>query len=112
MIAVVHSSVLLRQLFGEKNPFAEWRRVDEAYASRLVEVLASLDVVAISDSILSRAAAPMPTTLGTLDAIHLATAMAVAEARNSAVVLLTHDEQLARAAVASGLEVAGISRRP
>jgi predicted nucleic acid-binding protein len=51
--------------------------------------------------VLTRAAGPMPTVVGSLDAIHLATAL------EPGFVLLTHDKQLARAARASGLDVGG-----
>jgi predicted nucleic acid-binding protein len=50
----------------------------------------------------------MPTVLGTLDALHLATALEVKRALAPKLVLLTHDEQLARAARASGLAVLGV----
>jgi len=138
MIAVVDTSILLRKLFGEKGAFAGWNQLDEAFVSRLVEVeigrvidrarlggsiddeqvehlhrearavLAAMHVVSLSDAILLRAAGPMPTTLGTLDAIHLATALEVSAARGPSVVLLTHDAQLARAGTASGLDVLGM----
>jgi predicted nucleic acid-binding protein len=49
----------------------------------------------------------MPTTLGTLDALHLATALELAAGGVAGLVLATHDAQLARAARASGLEVIG-----
>ncbi len=39
-------------------------------------VLRSIDVVAVNDAVLDRAASAMPTSLGTLDAIHLAAARA------------------------------------
>jgi predicted nucleic acid-binding protein len=71
-------------------------------------LLRSVEVLALSERILVRAGAPMPTVLGSLDAIHLATALEVAAARNGQLVLATHDEQLGRAARASGLEVWGV----
>jgi hypothetical protein len=49
----------------------------------------------------------MPTTLGTLDAIHLATALALATTLDEPLVVATHDAHLARAARASGLDVRG-----
>lgn len=138
MIAVIDTSVLLRKLFGEKGAFAAWDRIDEAFVSRLVEVeigrmidrsrlastiddeqvehlhretrqvLMTMHVVALSEAVLLRAARPMPTTLGTLDAIHLATALEVSASRGPSVTLLTHDAQLARAGTASGLDVLGV----
>jgi len=138
MIALLDTSVLLRKLFGEPASLAEWSQITEAYASRILplelgraidrsrlagdiddrqvehlhrearRLLRSVDILALSERILVRAGAPMPTVLGSLDAIHLATALEVAAARNDPVVLATHDEQLGRAARASGLEVRGV----
>jgi predicted nucleic acid-binding protein len=70
-------------------------------------MLRSIEIVALTEPILRRAAGPMPTTLGTLDAIHLATALEIAPAVDGPLVVATHDRQLARAARASGLEVVG-----
>jgi predicted nucleic acid-binding protein len=137
MKAYVDTSVVLRKLFGEAGALREWRTIDAAWSSRLLPIeasrtidryrlegriddaavaalhgelrrqLGSIEIVALSDPILARAAAAMPTVLGTLDAIHLATALEVAAAGNPSLVLATHDVQLARAARASGLEVVG-----
>lgn len=138
MIALLDTSVVLRKLFGEPDALAEWGQVRQAYASRvlLVElgraidrsrlagdiddeqvdqlhrearrILRSVDVLALSERILLRAAGPMPTTLGSLDAIHLATALDLAPSLTGDFVLATHDRQLARAARASGLGVCGV----
>src|SRR5438045_2737011 len=72
-------------------------------AYRLLEAVSLADV---STPILRRAADPFPTPLGTLDAIHLATALAWRDARRE-VVMATHDAQLALAARACGFEVLG-----
>jgi predicted nucleic acid-binding protein len=138
VIAVVDSSVLLRKLFGEKNSLAEWPRIVEAYASRLLPVeiarvierarlmqridddqvgelhseyrraARSIEILALTESILVRATMPMPVIVGSLDAIHLATALALADTLAETPVLATHDEQLARAARAFGLPVIGV----
>jgi len=50
----------------------------------------------------------MPTMVGTPDAIHLATALDVAGALRKRLTMATHDQQLGRAARASGLEVVGL----
>jgi len=137
VIVFIDTSVLLRKLFGEPDPLPQWSEVSEAYASRLLpievgraidrarlagdindqqveqlhsearRVLASIDILALSELILNRAASPMPTVLGTLDSLHLATAMALADTLATAPVFATHDVQLARAARASGLDVVG-----
>jgi hypothetical protein len=49
----------------------------------------------------------MPVPLGTLDAIHLATALLWRETREMDLVLANHDRALAAASRASGLRVAG-----
>ena len=50
----------------------------------------------------------MPTELGTLDAIHLATALLWKESTGSDLVMATHDTALGLAATAHGLIVVGV----
>jgi uncharacterized protein len=137
VIALVDTSVILRKLYGEPDPLAEWSRIRKGYASRLLpvelgrvihrtrlegeiddgeveqlqrearRVLRSLEVVALDERILARAGGPLPTAVGTLDAVHLATALELATSRAPGLVVATHDRQLARAARASGLEAVG-----
>lgn len=57
---------------------------------------------------LARAAQPFPTTLGTLDAIHLSTALLWRERTGEALTLATHDGALALGARAFGLPVVGV----
>jgi len=136
VIAYVDASVLLRLVLGEPGRLAKWREVETAVSSALaeVEVLRTLDrlrvgaeltpeetadrrgtayrlleavsLADVSTPILRRAADPFPTPLSTLDAIHLATALAWRDARRE-VVMATHDAQLALAARACGFEVIG-----
>ena len=73
----------------------------------VLRVLRSSELVDISRSILQRAAQPMPTTLGTLDAIHLSTALLWQERSGDTLSMATHDYALATAARAHGLEVLG-----
>jgi predicted nucleic acid-binding protein len=138
MIAYVDTSVLLRKLFREPAPLAKWASIEQAYASQLllVEVsrvidrcrltgrlddesvaqlheetarlVQSIDMVHLNDDLLERATLPMPTVIGTLDALHLVTALEIKRTLAPKVVFLTHDEQLARAARASGLAVQGL----
>ena len=49
----------------------------------------------------------MPIALGSLDAIHLASALLWTELGDGAAVMATHDRTLAQAAKASGLGVIG-----
>jgi predicted nucleic acid-binding protein len=71
-------------------------------------VLASLVLVDVTPPVLERAAQPLPTVLGTLDAIHLSTALLWREIEAEPVSFATHDRALARAARACGLGVVGI----
>lgn len=137
MIAYLDSSVLLRAILGQPGRLAQWDSIETGVASALVEVecLRTLDRLrlrtGISDAdlaarreavyrlteemelveptppLLRRAAQPMPTPLGTLDAIHLATALMWREARDQDLVVATHDQALALAARGSGLRVIG-----
>ena len=70
-------------------------------------LLDTLEVVALDATVLARAAQPMPTELGTLDAIHLSTALLWRDASGADLVMATHDAALALAARASGLKAVG-----
>jgi len=136
----VDSSVVLRIILGEPQPLREWRRIDRAISSQLVrleclrtidraglratlddrevaarrgallEVLDGFDMVPIDAAVLQRAADPFPTTLGSLDAIHLASAVRIRD-QVPHLRLATHDEELATAARAVGFAVLGVSVR-
>jgi hypothetical protein len=58
--------------------------------------------------VLSRAGEPLPTPLGTLDAIHLASALTWRERMGALPMMATHDAALGLAARAFGFEVRGI----
>lgn len=137
MIAYVESSVVLRLVLGQPGALREWRALDRGVASALVEVeclrtldrvrlaaglpetelarrretvfriLETLEVVEPTRPALSRAAQPLPVALGTLDAIHLATALAWREATDTELAFATHDSRLATAARALGLRTVG-----
>lgn len=139
MIAYLDSSVLLRVVLGQRDRLEDWSRIREGVASALVEVeclrtldrlklsaglsdrdLAArreavyrlLDEVSVVDAgraILSRASQPFPTPLGTLDAIHLATALAWRESGHPGLVMATHDAALGTAARAMGFDVRGVA---
>jgi hypothetical protein len=63
----------------------------------------------ITNQVLQRASETFPTVVGTLDALHLATALSIREIENVHL-LLTHDPQLATAARSLGFEVMGIDQ--
>ena len=58
--------------------------------------------------VLSRASEPMPTPLGTVDALHLATALVWRERVGALGVVVTHDTALGLAARTFGFDVRGI----
>ena len=138
MIAYLDSSVLLRVILGQRDKLRARKSIERGVASALVQVecLRTLDrlrlraglsdedlaerrqtvfriideteVVEPSMVVLDRAARPFPTELGTLDAIHLATALMWREARGEEIIMATHDRALGTAARASGLQVVGL----
>ena len=140
MIAYVDASVLLRVALGQPDALPEWKRVKRGVASTLVAteslrtldrlrlraslsdaevairratilaIIASLELVDIDAAVLDRAAQPMPTELGTLDAIHLATAILWKAMTGAELVVATHDGALAVAAEAHGFPVVGAAR--
>ena len=68
----------------------------------------AMEVVEPTRPVLSRAAQPLPTELGTLDAIHLATATLWRDGEEVDLVMATHDMALGIAARACGLPVIGV----
>lgn len=131
------TSVLLRKLLGEKGSLKEWGAWDACYTSEitLVEAHRALDrlrllgqitdeeiaqkaellrnmlkaigVIPVDSLVLKRSMQSFPTILGTLDAIHLASAALFKDNKKTDIVLLTHDRQLGLAAKAIGLETRG-----
>jgi len=138
MIAYVDASVLLRVALGQPDALPQWRDIDEGVASALITteclrtldrlrlraklsdadvairraailaLIASVQIVEIDSIVLDRAAQPMPTELGTLDAIHLATALLFKDQTRASLVMATHDAALALGAQAHGFTVLGI----
>ena len=71
------------------------------------EWLEAIDLVLLRPAILSRACEPLPTPLGTLDALHLATALVWRDRLQQPLTVATHDEALALAARGFGFHVLG-----
>jgi predicted nucleic acid-binding protein len=69
--------------------------------------LEAIDLVLLRPPVLSRASEPMPMPLGTLDAVHLATALIWRDRMGPLPSMATHDTALASAARAFGFEVLG-----
>ncbi len=137
MRAYIDSSVLLRIVLNEPKQLAEWQSIKYGIASALVEVeclrtldrlrvrgvlsqdqltdyrtkifevIDELEIIEISRPVLSRASSPFPTQLGTLDAIHLSTALSYRDIRGEQITFTTHDKELALAAKAVGFETLG-----
>ncbi len=76
----------------------------------ILRPIASLELVELDEVVLERAAQPMPTELGTLDALHLATAVLWRDMSSADLVMATHDAALGLAARAHGFAVVGIPR--
>jgi hypothetical protein len=62
-----------------------------------------LSIIEIGSAVKTRAADSFPTIIGTLDAIHLATALLWQEIAGESVSIWTHDRQLALCASAMGM---------
>lgn len=138
MIAYIDSSVLLRIVLGQKDRLREWKHIRTGVASALVEteclrtldrlrfshglsgtglaarreavfrLVGEMEVVEITRPVLGRASQPFPVPLGTLDAIHLSTALLWKDRGPDDLVMATHDAALATAARACGIPVVGV----
>jgi uncharacterized protein len=86
---------------------------DESVSERraaALETIEGLSLVPIVPRVLERAAEPFPTMLGTLGAIHLASALLVRDEFDD-LSLATHDKELAVAGRAEGFRVHGYPSR-
>jgi len=136
VIVYVDSSVLLRIVLGEPARLRGWRSITRPMSSELLrleclrtidrarirerladaevaerraailEHVDSFELIRLDTRVMERAAEAFPTTLGSLDAIHLASAV-LARADEPDLALATHDGQLATAARAMGFRVLG-----
>ena len=137
MIAYVDSSALLRHVLSEPGALSELRTAERLVSSELLVVeclrtidrlrlkeaisaddagtrrraaeewMEAIDLVRLSTPVLSRASDPMPVSLGSLDALHLATALVWRDQTGQALTMATHDTALALAARSYGIEVVG-----
>ena len=136
MNVYVDSSVVLRVILNEPEPLPEWPTIQRPVSSELlrVEVLRAIDrarirlglddqavaeqrvaaltmldgcrLMAVNSVVMARAADPFPTVVGSLDAIHLSTALLAREEYQD-LAFATHDNQLGTAVEAMGFEVLG-----
>ena len=141
MNAYLDSSVFLRVLLNQKGRLKEFGKISRPVASLLLktetlrtidrlrtaghidsdqavalaaqahESLGSVEFIPLTDTIMASAGGSFPVSLGTLDAIHLVSAQMWTLSFKEDLAFLTHDEQLGKAAMASGFKVLGM-RQP
>jgi predicted nucleic acid-binding protein len=138
MIAYVDSSVLLRLALGQPGRLVQWPRIDRAVSSTLAQaecartldrlrhrgalptpqfakaagylkrLLGAVDLLRITDAVLRRAGEPFASPLGTLDAIHLASALLFRDTEElDGLVFATHDAELSTGAQLLAFETTG-----
>ena len=137
MIAYIDTSALLRIVLREPGAVDDLRTYDGLVSSELIAVesartidrlrhqgvltmeeaterssvvndwLEAVDLVLLRPPVLSRASEPMAMPVGTLDAIHLATALIWRDRLGPLPQMVTHDAALGAAARAFGFDVRG-----
>jgi predicted nucleic acid-binding protein len=137
LITYLDSSVVLRIILGSPEPLAGWKEIEHSISSRLLyvecqrtlerlrlaekkpadviairkktveDLISAVDLFDVTNGILQRAGERFVAPLKTLDAIHLATALAFRDERRENLAFATHDKQLARAARALDFSVLG-----
>jgi predicted nucleic acid-binding protein len=142
MKAYIDSSIILRIILGEENRIKLPDNLDEFAASEILKIecfrtfdrmqrvqkiadneiaaryaglhraIRSLRIIKLTDTISKKACESFPVILKTLDAIHLASAILWQQQEETDILFLTHDEQLAKAALAMGFKVLGVPDTP
>jgi predicted nucleic acid-binding protein len=137
MTAYIDTSVLLRIVLREPGALEDLRAYEALVSSELIAVesartidrlriqgllttqeaaeriravnewLEAIDLVLLRPPVLSRASEPMPMPIGTLDAIHLATALIWRDRMGPLPEMVTHDTVLGAAARTFGFDVRG-----
>jgi predicted nucleic acid-binding protein len=138
MIAYLDTSALLRIILREPGALDDLRAYEALVSSELIAIesartidrlriqgsltpheaaermgavndwLEAIDLVLLRPPVLSRASDPMPMPIGTLDAIHLATALIWRDRMGLLPEMATHDTALGAAARTFGFEVRGL----
>lgn len=138
MNVYLDSSVVLRKLLTQPHSFEKWGQWDHAWTSVLASVeclrtidrlrverlltddevastfahlrqmTASIEQLTLTTDVLQKASDAYPTTLDTLDAIHVASALLLQEDSDHPLIFVTHDKQQGIAARAVGFRVEGI----
>jgi predicted nucleic acid-binding protein len=142
VIAYIDTSVLLRVVLKQDLPLKEWDDLEGGISSSLLAVegyrtfdqlwhrdeltdselaekrilfttfLPHLEIQPLDERVLELAAQPLPTSLATLDALHLATAMLYRAGQppdERPIYFATHDVALAVAAKAMHFHVIGVT---
>ena len=139
MITYLDSSVVLRIILGSPEPLAGWKEIDHSISSALLRLeclrtlermrlaentpaevivilkktvdhfVTAVDLLGVTNGVLQRAGQRFIAPLKTLDAIHLATALAIRDERHENLAFATHDKQLGRAASALEFQVLGVA---
>jgi len=137
MIGYLDSSVLLRKLLNQSGQLSNFHAISRPIASKLLKpeclrtldrlrvrghiieddflkaseelyaALESVEFIEIDQRILERVGSNFSLPVGTLDAIHLASALIWRESFDIPIDFLTHDEELGRVARALGFQVFG-----
>ena len=108
----IHSELVRIECLRTLDRLRLQRRLDEGETARArkaaFEILKTSGLIPLTSAILARASGPFPAPLGTLDAIHLATALTFRDVTGEELVLATHDQGLAEAARSMNLDVVGL----
>lgn len=137
MTLYLDASIILRIILRQKGYLKNWKNWGHAYTNELtrVESLRTIDrlrlqasltdedvassveeleqilnqaeTIKVESKILQKASQAFPTSIGTLDAIHLASALLLKEHNQKEITVLTHDKQMGRGAQALGMKAEG-----
>ena len=138
MNCYIDSSIIIRRLFKEPHELKEWQKVKVPFSSRILQleclrtfdrwklrsqapgheisskhselfqILNHVSLLPLTDHILKKAEQSMPLPVGSLDGIHLATALLWREKHGDDFFFATHDQELGLVAKAYGLGVIGL----
>jgi len=136
--AYLDSSVLIRVLLNEPSPLKNFKRISLGVSCEIIKVeclrvidrirlqerltpedvgnlhitlqqaCSTMELVRVSPLLLGMASQPYPTTVRTLDALHLSAALLWSQSKEEQIVFLTHDNQLGNGAKSLGFRVEGL----
>lgn len=85
----------------DSKEFADLRR-------RCLELMTRLEIAQLTDALISLAESSFSVPLGSLDSIHLASAILWQKKNREPILFLTHDQELALAAASQGFNIKGV----